>query len=834
MAQPNWSTPAGSLGEFPTGVAVSYSLTCNPVSPALTVTYALISGTLPTGLSLSNSGVISGIPALVPTSTISTFTVRATDNLLSIRDRTFSITINSNVVPSITTEPGLLFNTNDSVWIAYQIEYDNPYPLNVVSMQIIQGFLPDGLEMNEQGLIRGYPEKPVDISNLTEVFSSSNTTSSIDDSITCPDTSQFLSGRPVVFTGITLGGIVPSQTYYVKDILSATKFTISQTLGGSVFALTTDTGSMNITLPDTVLELPSIRTYNFVVGLFSELGDDSVGYSITVINQNLPVVDGGPGYPLSTRIPVILNTRPLTYNIADDQYYGYYIVPYPETIPTTSNAPLGTFPVNNYFAFKMIGHDFDGDELVYTFSSLPLGLVGNTSTGWITGTPTLPTDDIQSFNFTVSVAKLIDPSIFSVNYNFNVIFEKNIPGTITWISTSNLGTISNGTISVFTVEALSDVPLVYEVINGMLPPNLSMSSTGNIIGKVAYQPTDTLLPVGTTTQFTFTVKAYNTDYPTIILSTKEFTITVVQVFDEPNDPLNRPTDTLYIKASPQLSDRRILETLLDNPLLIPNNYIYRPDDPNFGKASSVIYQHAYGINASSINEYLAAVQQNHYWRRITLGPIKTAVARNSLGEIIYEVVYSEVVDNLINPNGESIPEEIIWPRNIPLDLGAWFTSVLNVYTSYVSIDGQDYYTSLTPGTARYLYPNSLVNMRDRVGQELGIVLNTDLLPLWMISQQENGSSLGFIPAWVICYTKPGYSKTIANNINNNWPYTLNEINFEIDRFSVSKTSTYDYNNNVSPPVWAALPSAIPEPNPIDSKDFYVLFPRKTILPDQSQ
>ena len=53
-----------------------------------------------------------------------------------------------------------------------------------------------------------------------------------------------------------------------------------------------------------------------------------------------------------------------------------------------------------------------------------------------------------------------------------------------------------------------------------------------------------------------------------------------------------------------------------------------------------------------------------------------------------------------------------------------------------------------------------------------------LLPLWMTSQQANGGTLGYTQAWVICYTKPGFSVTIKNNIQNNWQYTLNQINFK--------------------------------------------------------
>ena len=262
--------------------------------------------------------------------------------------------------------------------------------------------------------------------------------------------------------------------------------------------------------------------------------------------------------------------------------------------------------------------------------------------------------------------------------------------------------------------------------------------------------------------------------------------------------------------------------------------MYRPEDVYFGKATSVIYEHAFGIYASSIDQYIAAVTRNHYWRNITLGQLKTAVAKNSAGEVVYEVVYSEVIDNLINPQGVSVSEEIYWPRLIDLGLGPWYTSVTNVFTSYVDIDSQLFYTSLTPGYARTLYPNSLYNMRQRVSQQLGQEFDSRLLPLWMTSQQPDGSTLGYTQAWVICYTKPGLADGIKANIEANWGHTLNEINFRIDRFSVDKSATYNYDNNFVPPAWTGLPSATPVPDPLDSKDFYVLFPRQTILPDETQ
>jgi hypothetical protein len=188
----------------------------------------------------------------------------------------------------------------------------------------------------------------------------------------------------------------------------------------------------------------------------------------------------------------------------------------------------------------------------------------------------------------------------------------------------------------------------------------------------------------------------------------------------------------------------------------------------------------------------------------------------------------------------------------------------------------------------------------------------------MTSQQANGSTLGFTPAWVIAYCKPGmlvttdivdsgsftigqmytiksisntdfteigaasntvgltftainsgtgtgtaylttgmtyaefkstklnrsdyksYTEQLQFNIQNGWKNplgyvnTLNTINFKIDRFTVDKSLTYNYDNNLVPATWTGLPSATPVPDPKDSKDFFVLFPREIILPDETQ
>lgn len=855
MAQPIWNTPQGSLGSFPSLIHIDVLLVAIPVLPGTVVNYDLLSGTLPSGLEISSYGLIFGTPSLVDAATTSTFTARVTDNLGNLRDRTFSITIIGSAIPQITTPGGTLLSQYDSVWTQLQIEYSNPDPNNIVIVELKEGALPPGLKMSDQGLISGYPLPPTDNISMPMVTTFATSAVSSTNSIICFSTNDFFEGRAVTFSGATFSTINIGTTYYIKNILTPFSFTISQTQFGNIFSLTDDTGVMDVTLPITSVGEPTVRTYSFTLQLTSNLGGNFVSYNIDIINQRAPVPIG-PGKPANARIPTILNTRPLNIDITgSDQYYGYYILP---PVPPTQYASIGTVGSSNFFAFKVIGHDFDGNTLTYSYSGLPAFLNGDPNTGWITGIPSLVSSGISKYTFKVGVYKTAYPGISSAFFNFTFNLSYDISGIVTWVTGSDLGTLFNGQVSSLKVGALSDIALEYRIVDGALPPNMLVSTDGEILGRVPFQPTSVWLSVGESTVFTFTVEAFSTQYP-VVSSTKEFTLTVLQEFSE-------ATDIVYCKAAPSVHDRVIIGSLLTNTTLIPDEMLYRSNDVYFGKATNVTYEHMYGAIAANLEKYLQAVMINHYWRNITLGEIKTAVAKNDVGEIVYEVVYSEVIDNLINneisstTTGENDddPPYVIWNTPINLNLGPWYTSITDLFTSYELLLGQAYYTSLTAGYIRTVYPNSLLNMRNRVATVVGQEYNSKLLPLWMTSQQSNGGTLGYTQAWVICHTKPGFANIIKNNIQTAngtpasalWPHTLNEINFKIDRITVDKSETYNYipvldivtmNDPVTIIVTeggkdittegSPLPSASPTPDPLDSEDFYVLFPRQTILPD---
>jgi hypothetical protein len=205
--------------------------------------------------------------------------------------------------------------------------------------------------------------------------------------------------------------------------------------------------------------------------------------------------------------------------------------------------------------------------------------------------------------------------------------------------------------------------------------------------------------------------------------------------------------------------------------------VYRSGDANFGVATSVIYQHAYGLTASTLADYVSSLTINHYWKNLVLGSIRTAQALDDAGNVLYEVVYSEIIDNLVNSQGQSVSKSVTLPYPI------------NQFDS----------TEIAT-----VYPNSLINMRDQVIDTVGQISN--ILPRWMLSKQSNGQVLGFVPAWVICYAKPGRSGQIAYNIQQQFGEQLNRVDFEVDRYELDRLLSHNWDPVADSTVGAWVPT----------------------------
>ena len=105
---PVYSTPSGSLGTLSDSSRAASNLTNIVGSDADggSVTFAVVSGSIPSGLTLNSNGTWSGTANAVGSNTNYSFTVRATDDEGDTVDRAFSITVNAPVVQTFTSGSG--------------------------------------------------------------------------------------------------------------------------------------------------------------------------------------------------------------------------------------------------------------------------------------------------------------------------------------------------------------------------------------------------------------------------------------------------------------------------------------------------------------------------------------------------------------------------------------------------------------------------------------------------------------------------------------------------------------------------------------------------------
>lgn len=110
MATPVWTTTAGKLASIDEQVGFSLQLEANdpvPMGDSTSIVYSVIAGSLPPGMQVTSTGLLTGTPAEVAKRTLYTFVVRATAGS-AITDRTFTIDVKGADEPTFTTVAGQL------------------------------------------------------------------------------------------------------------------------------------------------------------------------------------------------------------------------------------------------------------------------------------------------------------------------------------------------------------------------------------------------------------------------------------------------------------------------------------------------------------------------------------------------------------------------------------------------------------------------------------------------------------------------------------------------------------------------------------------------------
>lgn len=837
MAQPIWITPEGSIGSYTNGTAVSFTLLATAVAPATSIRYSLVSGSLPTVLALnSGNGLISGVSTLVSLPTTNEFIVRATDNQGNTTDQSFSITILSTQ-PVWVTDAGSLGTIPEGVF--YQVPllaYDPADPEEgIVYYVLLAGQLPPGIQCGRTGLISGVPQAIASLQGVPSPVNR-NVTSTF---AVRAYTEKIVNGREVIDRlrdrtfSLTVTGEDPPQfvtpagnvgTFYDGTPIDPIQILTTDSDPGDTTIISIAVGSLPPGLSISATGL--ITGYIIPLSVINDPGGfDRSGQNFDMFpfdfikaspNTNFQFtleVNDGKKSDLRTyeifvysRTTLQASTTDIT---ADDTFVDASQTPtYLPFLVNAEPSDLGRVRAGNFWAYQFQGLNF-GEYIIEYLEypgaglQLPPGTFLDPFTGWLYGyLPDLGAIEI-TYDFAIYLIDTNNAQIKSDPYYFTITLVGQVETEVIWLTDSDLGDIINGSTSLLRVRAenVGGRVLQYRLRQGAIPPTdyvpgvynklpqgLALLSEGDIAGRVSFNTFaldlgtttfDTLLrtnlittPQETTfdTQYTFTVNAYSLDG--LISVYKTFTVKVLREYNE-------PYENLYIKAMPPFSARALISSLVENSDVFPADVVFRPQDPNFGVARSVIYNHCFGLTSSTYETYISSLVENHYWKNLILGEIKTAQAIDPVtGTVIYEVVYSAIQDNLVNNFGISVSKQVTLPY--PINEGD---------STEISV----------------VYPNSLDNMRNQVIDVVGQISN--LLPLWMLSKQKDGRVLGFTPAWVISYCNPGTSGQVAYNIRTQFGQQLNLVDFEVDRYELDRLLSINWDPIADSSSGAWVPAA---------------------------
>ena len=439
---------------------------------------------------------------------------------------------------------------------------------------------------------------------------------------------------------------------------------------------------------------------------------------------------------------------------------------------------------------------------------------------------------------------------------FTVTLLGEVDSTITWLSDSNLGIIGANYTSVFAVKAKTSVPnavIRYTLTSGRLPPGLTLALDGEIFGKVrqfgenyyrsfwksgrVYNAGDVVnyngnLYLGNSTHtssgsfstdlitkwepykfvksglptfdsgelvldgdsttvdksYTFTVNAE--DQFRFSATTKSFTINV----DDPNDFVY---SNLIVQPMMKETQKALFNNFISDPTIFTPSDIYRPSDIQFGIQNQIKMLVYAGIETKFIQDYVAAASKNHKRKKFKFGNINTAIAKiPGTNDSVYEVVYVDIIDPA-DTNKGVVRESIKIKTNNELKINqSNFETQDNSSgtidqnsdrfrpkTNPIDISSDAVKISENLDNKRYI--SNITNMRNQLAK-VG-VSDGNFLPLWMRTPQENSiEELGYITAVPLCYCKPGQSADIIINIKNSG-FDFSTLEFEVDRYVIDST-----------------------------------------------
>ena len=723
-----------------------------------------------------------------------------------------------------TTPAGSLGIINERDFYSSQLEA-NTLDSAALTYSRIAGTLPPGILLSTSGLLQGTPFEVATRSLYTFVIRASDGTNIADRTFSLQiqgaDAPTFTTaaGQLDLSDSTRVGNKWVLDGSYIEYQIQATD---TDTAAGQILVYDIKSGTLppGVTLSTTGLISGTVlladdERYGDIGGFDNTYAYDDVPYDPTTTSKSRTVnyefvVRVSDGSSTVDQINSIFVYTADYFRVDNDRITidGTIFEGYPLVMSLSSNrrpifstpSDLGTFRHDNNIVIKIDVVDFDRlqGDLQYSIVSgaLPAGLSIDINTGEIAGT--LPTQAAVETVYTFTVRASRTPYIGVTVYedqSFTMTVIGAIDIGIAFTTAENLGTVTAGIpslISITAEAAEANRVLTYEVTSGSLPTGLSLSEQGNIIGTIDLSDFDTdefVLNTVTgayTKNFTFTVTV--SDQYQSAASSREFIITV-------NLPYGVEYGNLSAQGLISSADRDLFYQIAQDPNINNDDNIFRSEDPAFGIEQNPEMLLISGLEHKTATALQNQMSTNHTPKTLYFGDVKTAVAKQN-GNIVYEVVYVEMKDNLINNAGNPVSASIdlstsiYRPMNGPSADGTRITSDYLIYEVTTdgglsfSIPGSKlrYANELTAdlGTFEKLFPNAVANMRSKM-KSLGQREYLHL-PLWMrTSQDSSGVPLGYKMAIVLAYCKPGRGALVRRKILNK-NINFKNIQFIIDRY----------------------------------------------------
>jgi hypothetical protein len=737
----NWVTTAGDLGTIPNSKYYSLSLVAES-NTNLAITYSFVSGELPEGMYLTSNGLLRGVPVFLNQDVVDQlenyrFTIRATNSAGAISDRSFTLTVTDVYGPIIEPTTELLGTFFDGTFFTQQLTVTELNPEVVIEWSVSEGSLPPGITLSNTGLLSGYIQ-PLEL----------------------------------------IGAFGPGG--FDGDVLTQGVITQQQEYDYSPYDFNELNQSLSYTFTIQAFDGSNYDLQTYIVGIASRV--NFTADSTNLANDTYLTSDSKNVY-----LPVILNATTTLPTGRQDSYYAYKFEGFDFSRDPLTYSIASTYGTYDAGGFDPLGRDDANDGLAGSFdlvtsgnSNLP-GLLLDSQTGWLYGKISPQTASLQTFSFGVQASKVRNGITYSsVPVYFSLPILGDVNNIIEWVSSSNLGTINNGTVSEIAIVAKSLVgkELVYSLydypgIPARLPQGLKLLPSGDLSGRVSFETFsidnyDLTFDGGSTTVdrvYTFTVVASDNLDPTLatVSAMQQFTLTL-DVID------TKPYENLYLSAKPAFDQRQMYNSVVNDASIFPPELIYRSEDPWFGINDNMKMLFVAGLTPETLDQYETAILHNHWTKKFNFSNISTAVVLDEFYNVKYEVVYINVVDPAENTNGG--PAEEINLTGV-------------IANPYIDAEGDTY---------KIVYPNSSNNMLKRLESNIGFE-DRSSLPPWMTSNQPDPNNpgkftppIGFIKAVVLAYTVPGASNLIAYRLRNAG-ISFTNIEFSVDRYNVDNYYT---------------------------------------------